>query len=38
MESAAPKKIPAIQIYLEKGKQTEYPPDHKETIEKVTAR
>ena len=37
MESNAPKRIPAIQIYLEKGKQTEYPPNHKEIIDKVTA-
>jgi hypothetical protein len=32
------KRIPAIQIYLEKGKETEYPTNHKEIIEKVTAR
>jgi hypothetical protein len=32
------KKVPAIQIYLEKGKETVYSPRHKEVIEKVTAR
>ena len=32
------KKVPAIQIYLEKGKETVCSPRHKEVIEKVTAR
>lgn len=32
------KRIPAIQIYLQLGKQTEYPPNHKEIIQKVIAR
>ena len=32
------KKVPAIQIYLEKGKETVYSPRHKEVIAKVTAR
>lgn len=32
------KRIPAIQIYLEKGKQTEYPPNHKANIDQIIAR
>ncbi len=32
------KRVPAIQIYLEKGKQTEYPANHAEIIQKVTQR
>ena len=37
-EAVITKKVPAIQVYLEKGKETCYPVNHKEVIEKVTAR
>lgn len=32
------KRIPAIQIYIEKGTKTEYPAKHKELIQRVTER
>jgi len=38
IETEVAKRIPAIQIYLEKGKQTEYPTNHRTIIEQVTAR
>lgn len=38
IDSSITKRVPAIQIYLEKGQQTEYPANHKEIIQKVTTR
>ncbi|MGA3291328.1 MAG: hypothetical protein ABSD42_13940 [Candidatus Bathyarchaeia archaeon] len=38
IDSSITKRVPAIQIYLEKGQKTEYPANHKEIIQKVTTR